>query len=1086
MQEKETQKFTHLHVHTHYSLLDGLSQIDELLDRVEELNMDSIAVTDHGNMYGVIEFYQKAKKRGVKPIIGFEGYIAAGDMRDKRPNIDDKRWHITLLAENNTGYKNLIKILSQAHLEGFYYKPRMDKALMKKHSEGIIALSGCLGAEIPSLIMANKIDKARKIIREYQDIFGRDNFFLEVQPHPNLEDQKKVNNTLFQLSEEMDVPLAATQDSHYTRPEDADAHDVLLAIQTGNQIDDDNRLSLKDDDFSVKSTEQMLKEFPEHPEAVYNTGKIADRCNVEIELGNYQLPHFEVPEGFTNETYLQKLCVKGLQKRYGIESKIEDHSTPVVEQLDKLNAENINQEKLKEMAQRIDYELSVINNMGFPSYMLIVQDFVKWAKDNNIVVGPGRGSAAGSFVAYLLNITNIDPLKFNLIFERFLNPERISMPDIDLDFADTRRDEVLEYVANKYGRDKVAQIITFGTMAARAAIRDAGRALGYSYSFCDKVAKLIPMFYSLDKALKEVSELRQLYNEDEDAKKLIDSARRLEGVCRHASVHACGVVITKEPLTEMVPLQRSTQNENSILTQYEMHAVEDLGLLKMDFLGLKNLTIIENTLNEIEARHGKKIDIEEIPLDDPEPYKLLQKGDTTGVFQLESSGMRRYLKELKPTQFEDIISMVALYRPGPMDSIPDYIAAKHGRKKITYLHPDLEPILKETYGVIVTQDQVLQIARDFAGFSYAEADILRKAVGKKIKKLLDEQREKFIKGVMETSKIDQKLAEKVWDFIKPFADYGFNRAHAACYARIAYETAYLKAHYPVEFAAALLNAEQKNIDRLSFMIEEMNDMGIKILPPSINESRYNFTVVDDSTIRFGLAAIKNVGGNIVKEIIEERDKNGKYERIEDILERVTDKDLNKKSLESLVKAGAFSGIGDRNILLENMEKLLQYSREYKEKQASKQSSLGLFGNDDNENEGTRLSLNKAPEATNKEKLTWEKELLGFYITGHPLKEHKNKLKGATPINMLHKLPNRIVRIGAIINKSKKITTKKGDPMMFVGFEDLTGKVEGVVFPNLFEKKQDILEEGKIVKVEGKVSTRDNEIKIICERIKELN
>ena len=1050
-------KFTHLHVHTHYSLLDGLSKIGELLDYVKENGMDSIAITDHGNMYGAIEFYQAAKKRGVKPIIGIEGYIATGDMRDKRPGIDDKRWHIVLLAENNTGYKNLIKLTTEAHLEGFYYKPRFDKKLLKKYSEGIIALSGCLGAEIPTLIQNKKIDKAREAIAEYKDIFGENNFFLEAQSHPNLKEQGEVNEVLYKLADETNTPLVATQDSHYTKPEDLEAHDILLAIQTGNQITDKNRLTLKDDDFSVKPPAQMIEEFAHRPDAIENTQKIAERCNVEITLGEYQLPHFKVPNGHTADSYLRELCEKGLPKRYG---------------------ENPGEEIL----ERLDYELSIIKKTGFASYFLIVHDFVNWAKQQGIAVGPGRGSAAGSIVSYLLNVTNIDPIEFELLFERFLNPERISMPDIDLDFADHRRDEVLEYVSEKYGKDKVAQIITFGTMAARAAIRDAGRALGLSYDYCDKVAKLIPMFYTLDKALNEVTELSELYNSDNEAKRLIDSARRLEGVVRHASVHACGVVMTKEPLTEMVPLQRSTQNQDSIITQYEMHAVEDLGLLKMDFLGLKNLTIIEKTLNAIKVRHNKDVDIENIPLDDEKTYKLLQRGDTSGVFQLESSGMRRYLKELVPTEFEDIIVMISLYRPGPMELIPDYIARKHGKKEIKYTHPKLEPILKNTYGVGVYQEQMMQIARNLAGFSLAEADTLRKAIGKKIKKLLNEQKEKLITGMMDNG-IDGKTAQKIWDLFPPFARYGFNRSHAACYARIAYETAYLKAHYPIEFFAALLNAEQKNIDRLSFIIEEANAMDIEILPPSVNDSGHDFTVVDQNTIRFGLAAIKNVGENIVNEIIEERDNQGRFESLEDFLERVLSKDLNKKSLESLIKAGALDEFNERNMLLENLDSLLQYSREHKSAEASGQANL--FAGTEAAS-SSKLTLKDTKPASSQQKLNWEKELLGFYITGHPLKEFKGKIKNITPLRELQgKSTSNKVRINAVIHTSKKIITKNGKPMMFLGLEDLTGKMEAIIFPNLMEKRVSILEENKVIIAVGKVNSRGGEAKFICDNIKEL-
>lgn len=1061
MSSSPTQKFTHLHVHTHYSLLDGLSKIDELLDYVKEQGMDSVAITDHGNLYGAIEFYQKAKKKDVKPIIGLEGYVSP-DMHAKGVGIEDPRHHITLLAKNNTGYQNLLALVSKAHLEGFYYKPRFDKKLLAQHSEGLIALSGCLGAEIPSLIQSDNITGAKEAIAEYKKIFGKENFYLEVQSHPNLEEQKRVNKKLYELAEETSTPVVATQDAHYLKSEDADAHDVLLAIQTGNQVDDEKRLSLKDDDFSLKPPRKMAEEFADHPEALENTRKIADACNVEIALGEYQLPHFEVPKDHNADSYLRYLCEQGIPARYG--------DTPS-----------------KEVFERLDYELGIIQETGFASYFLIVQDFVTWAKRQGIAVGPGRGSAAGSIVSYLLNITNIDPLQFNLLFERFLNPERISMPDIDLDFADHRRDEVLEYVSEKYGHDKVAQIITFGTMAARAAVRDAGRALGYTYGYCDKVAKLIPMSTALGEALSEVQELRDIYTRDPEAKRLIDTARRLEGVVRHASVHACGVVITKDPLVEHVPLQHPIQDENSIVTQYEFHAVEDLGLLKMDFLGLKNLTIIERTLEQIKERYGEEVDIDNIPLDDKKTFELLRAAETSGVFQLESSGMRRYLKELKPTGFEDIVAMVALYRPGPMELIPDFIARKHGKKEITYLHPKLEPILKNTYGIAVYQEQVLQIARELGGFSYGEADVLRKAIGKKIKELLDEQKGKWIEGLTKNN-IDKATAQKLWEFVEPFARYGFNRAHAACYGRIAYETAYLKAHYPVEFFAALLNAEQKNIDRLAFLLEEAKDKNITVLPPSVNESGDSFTVVEadqeNQTIRFGLAAIKNVGANVVARIIEERRKDGKFNSLEDLMERVVSRDFNKKSLEALIKAGALDEFGDRGALFANIETILQYSKE-REAQANA-GQFSLFG-DTEKSSQAKISLRQASEVDDRQKLSWEKELLGFYITSHPLEGYKEKLRQMMSIQTLiakRQTPHS-VRVGAIINTAKKIVTKRGQPMMFVGLEDLSGKVEAVVFPSLFERAHHILEENKLVIAEGRVDNRDGEVKLICENITEL-
>ena len=1073
-------KFTHLHVHTHYSLLDGLSKIPELVARIKELGMDSIAVTDHGNMYGAIEFYKEAKKEGIKPIIGMEGYVATSDMHQKDVSVKDTFYHITLLAKNNSGYRNLITLSTQAHLEGFYYKPRFDKKLLRRHAEGLIALSGCLGAEIPTLINANKLNDAQEAITEYQDIFGKENFYLEVQHHKNIPEQKKINEALYRLAEKTGAPLVATQDSHYLRPEDAEAHDVLLAIQTGNQITDEKRLTLKNDDFSITSSQNMAEMFADHPEAIENTQRIAEACNVEITLGKNQLPIYKVPESYTVETYLAELCVKGLKERYGWDvSNITDYDKPVAKQ-----TPSTADEAQREIADRLDFELSVINKTGFASYLLIVADFVNWAKSQSIVVGPGRGSAAGSLVSFLLNITNVDPIKFGLLFERFLNPERISMPDIDLDFADTRRDEVIQYVAKKYGAKNVAQIITFGTMAARVAVRDVGRALGYTYSHCDRVAKLIPMFYTLEKALNEIKELREMYDTDPQTKRLIDLAQKLQGVVRHASTHACGVVITDEPLTNNVPLQHSTQNDNSIVTQFEMHSIEDLGLLKMDFLGLKNLTIIENTLKEIEDSHGIKIDANEIPLDDDKTFKIFQEANTTGVFQLESSGMKRYLKELEPTTIEDIIAMVALYRPGPIELIPEYIARKHGHHPIEYIHPDLEPILKNTQGIMVYQEQLMQVAQKLAGFSLAEADILRKAVGKKIKKLLMEQRQQLIDGFM-ANNINKQTAEQLWHFIEPFARYGFNRSHAACYAHIANQTAYLKAHYPVEFMASLLNAEQKNIERIAFLIEEAKDMGIQTLPPSINESGERFTVVNSSEkngkIRFGLAAIKNVGANVVHEIIEERKTRGVFQSLANMLERVQSRDFNKKSLESLIKAGALDEFGERNTLLENTDTILNYSRASGKEAASVQDSL-FAGIADMPQ--AKLTLREANPAPKKQKLVWEKELLGFYVTSHPLEEFKSKTKNFTRISSINKNTNG-VRVAVMINKVKKIITKSGQPMMFISLEDMSGKIEALVFPSLLERRGNLIEENRAIVVEGKITDRDGDPKVICNEISEL-
>ncbi|MBI2042684.1 MAG: DNA polymerase III subunit alpha [Candidatus Nealsonbacteria bacterium] len=1053
-------KFTHLHVHSHYSLLDGLPKIDELLDYVKHLGMDSVALTDHGVLYGAVEFYKKAKEKGVKPIIGAEVYVAPEGMLQKRPNIDDKRYHLILLAKNETGYKNLVKLITRAHLDGFYYKPRIDEEILEKHADGLIALTACIQGKIPRLILAGKIKEAEETATKYQKIFGPGNFYLELQRHPKIKEQTKVNKELVNMSEKTGIPLVATNDIHYLRKEDADAQDVLMLINTGADPNDPERLSMKEEDFSMKKPEEMQEEFKEYPEALANTQKIADACDFNFELGKTKLPYYQVPDGKATDDYLKELCYQRLENRFP--------SPP------------------KEVIDRLEYELAVIKQTGFASYFLIVQDFVNWAKENRIVVGPGRGSAAGSLVSYVLNITNVDPLAYNLLFERFINPERISMPDIDLDFTDRRRDEVIEYVSQKYGRDRVAQIITFGTMAARAVIRDVGRALGYPYGYCDKLAKMVPFGFSLEQTIKKIDEFKQMYEQSDDARRLIDLAKKLEGVVRHASTHACGVVISKDPLENIVPLQHPTQNEQGIVSQYEMHSIEDLGILKMDFLGLKNLTIIEDTLARVYKVHGESIDIQKIPMDDEKAYRLLQRADTVGVFQLESSGMQRYLKQLKPTEIEDIIAMVALYRPGPIQFIPDYIARKHKKKKIDYIHPKLEPILKNTQGICIYQEQLMQIAQQLAGFTLGEADVLRKAVGKKIKSLLDAQQEKFIASSVKNG-IEKNIAQQLWEWILPFARYGFNRSHAASYATIAYQTAWLKCHYPVEFMAAVLTSEKADFDRISLVIGECKKGGIEVLPPDINESFMNFSVVPKKNqIRFGLLAIKNVGQNIIENILKERKEGGHYVSIDNFVSRVSSKDLNKKSLESLIKAGAFDKLGERNQLLTNLEQLLSHARETQKSKANGQK--GLFDlSANNTVTGFKMALTASPTASGTEKLTWEKELLGLYVSGHPIRKYKNIIaERCLPIGQIQQdLVGKLVKIGGVISSIKKIITKKGQPMMFVNIEDETSKIEVVVFPSTMENYPTSFQENKVVMISGKVDFRDNLPKIICNTVEEL-
>ena len=1050
-------RFTHLHVHSHYSLLDGLPKINDLISRVKDLGMDSVALTDHGVMYGVVEFYKKAVKEGVKPIIGNEMYLAPRTRFDKEARIDQKAFHLLLLAKNKAGYENLIKLTTKAHLEGFYYKPRIDKELLREHADGLIGLTACLSGEIPRAIIAGNIEKAEELTAEYREILGPENFYLEVQHHPNLEYQEKVNQALIKLGKKLKISLVATHDVHYLNPDDADAQDILMAVQTGAKTDDEGRLTMTGENFSLQPPEQMIKWFSEIPEAIENTQKIVEQCNFQLKLGEIQLPHLKVPTGKTPEEYLKELCQRGLAQRY----------------------ENIT----KEISDRLKYELGVIGKTGFASYFLIVQDFVNWSKNSGVIVGPGRGSAAGSLVSYLLNITDIDPLRYDLLFERFLNPERISMPDIDLDFADARRDEVIAYIREKYGEDHVAQIITFGTMAARAAIRDVGRVLNYPYTFCDQLAKMIPFGLTLQKAIDESAELGHAYKTDNGARKIINMAIKLEGVVRHASTHACGLVITRQTLDELTPRQHPAGDEKTIVTQYEMHSIEDLGLLKMDLLGLKNLTIIENALKIIKNTCNETIDISRLPLDDKPTYELLQEGKTTGVFQLESGGMKRNLKELKPTQFEDIIAMVALYRPGPIEFIPEFIARKHGLKEIEYLHPKLETILKNTYGICVYQEQLMAIAKELAGFTLTEADILRKAVGKKIKKLLDEQRGKMMNGMIRNG-ISEEIASKIWQWAEPFASYGFNRSHAACYAMVGYQTAYLKAHFPTEFMSALMTSEENDIERVSFLVDECQTMGVQILPPNINESLANFTVIETNQIRFGLRAIKNVGDNVVKTIINEKKANGPYKSISDFLERVQTKDLNKKSLESLVKSGAFDALGERNEFLLNMETLLSYAKETQKNKSNGQ--ISLFGSN-SKVANHQLKLAEVPPATKKEKLFWERELLGLYISGHPMREYKELLeKNSLPIGKITKqMAGKQVKVGGIINKIRKIVTRTGRPMLFVQIEDSQSKTEVIVFPNVLDKTATIWQEDKMVLITGKVSDRDEEITIICDSVKEI-
>lgn len=1050
--------FVHLHVHSHYSLLDGLSKIPDIVQRATELDMPAVGLTDHGNMHGAIEFYKEAKAAGIKPILGIEAYIAPEGIDSRKPK--ERPYHLILLATNATGYRNLVDLLTIANVDGFYYKPRFDMALLRQYSEGLIALSGCLSGPLSRALLNHDYNAAVERANEFVDIFGKDRFYLELQHNPNIEEQATVNEGLLRLHHDLDIELVATGDTHYIHPEDAEAQDVLVCIGTKKLLTDTNRMSMKDEDFSFASAAEMEERFKDYPRACENTMKIANMVDIEIDLDTIQLPHFDLPQGIdTANQYLRQLCEDGLAKY--------DEVTP-------------------EIRERLDYEMGIIENTGYASYFLIVQDFINWAKQQGIAVGPGRGSAAGSIVAYLTGITDIDPIKYELLFERFLNPERISMPDIDTDFADRRRDDVLRYVEEKYGKDHVAQIITFGTIGARAGIRDVGRVLGLSYGYCDRIAKMIPMFTTLQEAIDTVPELKTLMEQDADADRLITIAKKLEGVARHTSIHACAVVITKDPLNTQVPIQVD-QASNAMITQYSMDPIEKLGLLKMDFLGLKNLTIIEDTLNIVKETLGEEVSIDEIPLTDKKTFALLKRADTVGVFQLESSGMRRYLKQLKPTEIEDIIVMVSLYRPGPMDFIPQYIEGKHGKRTPTYLDERLRPILEKTYGIAVYQEQIMEIARQLAGFSYGEADVLRKAVGKKIKSLLDEQEHKIIEGMVANG-IQSTVAKQIWEFILPFARYGFNRSHAACYAMIAYRTAYLKANYPAQFMAALLNADRENTDRIALEIHHANDMGIEVLPPDINESGVEFTVVRESLeqedalprIRFGLSAIKNVGSNIVRRIIEEREENGAYESLEDFLERIKDKDLNKKSLDSLIKAGALDIFGDRSHHLHNMDMLLQYAKTAHTEATTGQANLF---NAMAKSERPKLRLEEAPPIEQRQLLNWERELLGLYLSDHPLSHLKSIIEehgtAISEIKSDSKNKKGLVIIGEVISVHK-IRTRKGELMAFIGISDHTGDMEVLVFPSMYDETLSLWNEGDMVKITGKRSDKDGEVKLLVE------
>lgn len=1039
----------HLHVHSHYSLLDGLIKIPDLVAAAKAQGATALALTDHGVMYGIIEFYLECKKQGIKPILGCEVYITPGKLEEKIATPGKKGYnHLTLLAKNYQGYLNLLQIVTKAHLDGYYYKPRIDHDYLVEHHDGLICMSGCLAGEVPSAILAGNIGEARRIAKWHQDLFGED-YYLELMPHFNMPDQITANTAMKELAKELNIPLVTTCDAHYLIPEDAEAQDALLCVQTGALLSDENRFNMHGEVFDFKHPDKVAEAFADIPEAVTNTDKIAELCNVELEIGKIILPKFDLPEGeISTKDYLNKLINSGVKNRFG------DNPTTAV-------------------LERINYEVGIINQMNYESYFLVVEDLINWSKRNGIVVGPGRGSGAASMVSYVLNITDLDPLEYGLFFERFLNPSRISMPDFDIDFADDRREEVIKYVVEKYGEARVAQIVTFGTMAARAAVRDTGRVLGIPYSEVDRVAKLIPFGLNLTEALNSTDELKKLYDSDPQIKKLMDLSRKLEGVVRHTSTHAAGVVIGDRDLVNYAPIQRAAKGEVSLVTQYSMGPIEKLGLLKIDFLGLKNLTIIKNALRIIRKTKNQELVMNEISFDDPAVFSLLSHGDTVGVFQFESEGMRRNLQELKPTVLDDLIAMVALYRPGPIALIPDFIDRKRGRKKIEYLHPKLEPILKATYGIAVYQEQVLQIARDLCGFTLGEADVLRKAIGKKIKELLFEQQKKFIEGALNNG-IDRKTADQLFEFVKPFADYGFNKAHAASYGVIAYWTAYLKVHFPSEFLAALLTSDQTDLDKISKDMAEAERVGLKVLPPSVNESFTDFAVVKETgNIRFGLNVIKNVGRKVSELIEEERKANGTFKDLTDFLTRVPKEALNKKTLEALSRSGALDDFGDRKVLFDNVERLLDFVNSFHKNNHTNQ--IGIFG--DTTTSTPVFQLTPGELVTERELLAWEKELLGTFVSKHPLKELMPKLKGHVKdiASLNNSFDNKKIKVGGIVTAIQKVITRNREPMAFMRLEDLSGSLEVIVFPNMLNSHPELLATDKILLIEGKVNVKDRAI-----------
>ncbi|MCJ1963377.1 MULTISPECIES: DNA polymerase III subunit alpha [unclassified Candidatus Nanosynbacter] len=1084
--------FVHLHNHTFHSVLDGLTKIHDLVDKVKELGMEAAAVTDHGTMSGILDYYKTAKKAGIKPIIGIETYVATRSRFDRDPGKDKQRFHLTVLAMNNTGFHNLMKLSTRANLEGMYYKPRIDHELLEELNEGLIVLSGCASGEIGVALKEDDYDRARDIAKWYKSIFG-DRYYLELQDHGHPKSnthwdvQAKINEGLLKLSKELDIEMVVTCDGHYLTHEYQDAHEILLCVGTGSYLSDEKRMSLKDFELHLTDPRDIIDHWGEEfPEVIRNTKKIADRCDVEIELGRILIPKYPLPDGENEHSYLLRLTYQGLLQRYNGASK---------EEAEKLDPDEIIPKLSDEVRERAEMELGVMGNMGYEGYFLIVQDFINWGKSQGIVFGPGRGSAAGSIVAYALNITDLDPLKYGLLFERFLNPDRISMPDIDVDIQDTRRDEVIEYCAKKYGEDHVSNIATFGKMFGRMAVRDVARVLEVPYAESDRLAKLVPppnqgRHIPLSVSIKEDADLRNEYENNPTAKEVLDYAIQLEGTIRSHGVHACGVVIAPDTLANYIPLEMA--QKGVVATQFPMGEVEELGLLKMDFLGLSNLTIINNAMRIIRKAYKKEINLSELPLDDKKTYELFQRGDTTGVFQLESAGMKRYLRGLKPTTFEDIIAMVALYRPGPMQFIDSFIRRKHGEEEITYLHSGMKNSLKNTYGILVYQEQFMQISKEWCGFTGGQADTLRKAVGKKKIDLMKKVKPEFVEGAVKVGGATKEIAETFWTQLEEFANYCFNKSHAACYGLIAYWTAYLKAHYPDAFMAALMTSDHDDTDRLAIEITECKHMGISVLSPDVNESFVEFAVVpNENKIRFGMSAVKGVGVGAVEEVLRAREE-GVFLSVEDFAKRVSTSKFNRKAWESLIKSGAFDDMGDRSDLLFNLDSITSFASKLQKEAASGQTNLfGMLGGDDAASVQSTLHLQKAPvKHDDKERLMWERELLGLYISAHPLDRYETYLSEQTqPLTQLvPEYDSRMMTVGGIISTVRTIVTKSGSKMAFVGIEDKFGEGEIIVFPNLYEKVGAKLVQDAVIRVSGKNSARDrdgnlgNESKLIADDI----